>query len=98
MKAKGFTLIELLIALLIVAIAFTTLLTLHSWSIKRLRRCEKGFLALQKLELFLEGEPILGIQTTKQAIHIQNAVVIQETYKVKDIPWFYFKIWKVKKF
>ena len=98
MKTKGFTLIELLVAFLIMAITFTTLLTLHSWSIKKLDRCQKGFYALQRLEIFLEGNPVEGIETTTHTIHLQEAIVIQKTFKVKNNSWIYFKIWKVKKF
>ena len=84
MKNAGFTLIEVLVAFIILAIAYSALLYLHTLDLRTLIRSENLFAGVLKLELFLAGEPIEGVEVKSRRFKVHNFTVREEIYQLTE--------------
>ncbi len=94
-KERGFTLIEALVAFLILVISFSVLIYLHYNSMKQFYYTKTRFFLLNKLCLFMEGEPVRGIKVKKIYFKVRNIPLLEETCSItKDNVTLYFRQWK----
>lgn len=84
MKSAGFTLIEVLVALVVLVVAYTALLHLHTLALHTFIRSEKLFSAVSKLELFLAGEPVEGVRMERHTFKVKELVIQEEIYRLSE--------------
>ncbi|OAQ19884.1 prepilin-type N-terminal cleavage/methylation domain-containing protein [Thermosulfurimonas dismutans] len=84
MKKSGFTIIEVLVALVILVVAYTALLHLHTLAFHSFIRSEKLFSAVSKLELFLAGEPVEGVKVERHTFKVKELVIQEEIYRLSE--------------
>ena len=92
---KGFTLLEVLVALLILAVAYTVLLNLHSLSLHTYSRARDLFSAVTDLELFFSGEPVEGVKVERHEFEVKGIRVEEVIYSLaRGNETAYFRIYE----
>ncbi len=94
---KGFSLIEVLVALIIIVILYTVLINLHISNIKRFDRVKKLFDSVQKIERFIYGEEVEGVNKEVKTFDVYGWKIKETTYFVTfDGEKVYIKTYEVK--
>jgi prepilin-type N-terminal cleavage/methylation domain-containing protein len=96
MRKKGFTLIEVLAGVLIIGIAFSTLLYLHLQSLKYYRQAYNTLEAITRISAYLSGVPQEGIKVEEKNLRVEGFQVNERKIYWKNFPEVYFKLWQVK--
>jgi len=96
-KQKGFTLVEVLVAIIIVAIAFTSLLYLHTQAVEKFLRAKDRVRGVIAIENYLAGNEVQEVKCNSQTITVKGKKVIQEKCTYQKDPDVYFLLWKVTK-
>ncbi len=84
MKKSGFTLIEVLVAFVILVVAYSALLHLHTLALHTFIRSDNLFSGVSKLELFLTGEPVEGVEVERRTFKIRGFAIQEEIYRVAE--------------
>ncbi len=82
-KIKGFTLIEVLVALMILIIAYTVIIHLHSSALLTYEHAKDLWRAVSKLELFMAGEPVSGVKTESHTFKVKGYTITEKTYTIR---------------
>lgn len=96
MRKKGFTLIEVLVAIIIIAIAFTSLLYLHTETVKKFLRAKNRIHGIIKIEDYLSGNKTAEVECKSQTITVEGKKIVQEKCFYKKDPDVYFLLWKAR--
>ncbi len=95
MKRSGFTLLEVLVAFVILVLAYSALLYLYTLSLHLLTRTRNLFSGVLRLELFLAGETVKGIQVERRTFKLEGLPIQEVIYQVPGGPEeVYFRIYE----
>jgi prepilin-type N-terminal cleavage/methylation domain-containing protein len=94
---KGFTLVEVLVAFIILAVSYTVLIYLHSNAMKTYYHAENLFKIVLKLDNYLTGEVVEGVEVSREKMKVRGLTIVQETFKTSSGKVSaYFVRWKVE--
>jgi len=83
MRERGFSLVEVLAALVILAVAYAALLHLHTLALHTLSRAEARLEGVLRLELFLSGESVEGVEEESRTFRVRGLPFEEVTYRTQ---------------